>query len=626
MATSTESAHVPPTVNIPTVAETEAVKETTPPAQGPVTETVKEVSPPNPALETEGVKESQEDTAPIDNGHGSPTVEAQLPSFKEESYFVSDLKESEKKALQDLKLRVEEALKNNEFTEPPPKVPETKETPATTEPESKEDTKATESAESTVKEQEEKVAEVKESAATEAKETVKEEIKTTIEEVKVVETKTDIDVKSGGTDVRKEETEVTVTETVSVPAHGDVPKHEETVVLSQGSTESVTVTTTQAAASNETAVAENGKPVEVTVTTETEEIVMQPVENLYLWGVPLLHTMGDERTDVLLLKFLRARDFKVNEAFTMLKNTILWRKRFGADKLLEEDLGDDCKTAVYMHGVDKEGHPVCYNVYGVFQDKELYEKTFGDSEKCDRFLRWRIQLLEKEIVNQLSFKPGGVNSMVQITDLKNSPSPLLNKGLRQVTRQALAILQDNYPEFVARKIFLNVPWWYAAVNTMISPFLTQRTKSKFVYARPARVTETLFKYIAPEHVPIHYGGLSRENDTVFSPAEGGVQELIVKANEKHLLEFPATASEVGLALVWDVSVLGWDVNYGEEFVPDSENAYTIIVQKPKKIAADEVALRNSFKIGQPGKLVVTIDNTASKKKKLVVYRSKFLQQ
>lgn len=44
--------------------------------------------------------------------------------------------------------------------------------------------------------------------------------------------------------------------------------------------------------------------------------------------------------------------------------------------------------------------------------------------------------------------------MVQITDLKNAPS-LTTWGLQKVTKKALTILQDNYPEFVVRKIFIN---------------------------------------------------------------------------------------------------------------------------------------------------------------------------
>lgn len=49
--------------------------------------------------------------------------------------------------------------------------------------------------------------------------------------------------------------------------------------------------------------------------------------------------------------------------------------------------------------------------------------------------------------------------------------------------------------FCLIKVFINAPWWYLAFYTLISPFLTQRTKSKFVFASPARSAETLFKLV-----------------------------------------------------------------------------------------------------------------------------------
>lgn len=64
------------------------------------------------------------------------------------------------------------------------------------------------------------------------------------------------------------------------------------------------------------------------------------------------------------------------------------------------------------------------------------------------------------------------------------------------------------------------------------------------------------------------------------------------------------------------------MNYGAEFVPSAEDAYTVIVQKTRKmILSDEPFVKNSFKISEPGKVVLTIDNPTNKKKKLV-YRSK----
>lgn len=175
--------------------------------------------------------------------------------------------------------------------------------------------------------------------------------------------------------------------------------------------------------------------------------------NLTMWGIPLLGKNGDERSDVVLLKFLRARDFGVADALSMLLKCLSWRKDFEADKILEEDfLGFKELEGVvaYMHGFDREGHPVCYNAYGVFKDKDMYERIFGDDEKLKKFLRWRVQVLERGI-QLLHFKPGGVNSIIQVTDLKDMPK----RELRVASNHILSLFQDNYPEMVARKVFKN---------------------------------------------------------------------------------------------------------------------------------------------------------------------------
>ncbi|KAL4326274.1 hypothetical protein GQ457_11G011320 [Hibiscus cannabinus] len=341
----------------------------------------------------------------------------------------------------------------------------------------------------------------------------------------------------------------------------------------------------------------------------------QPAE-VSIWGIPLLK---DDRTDVILLKFLRARDFKVKDSFAMLRNTIKWRKEFGIDELLDEDLGDDMEKVVFMHGQDRESHPVCYNVYGEFQNKDLYQKAFSDEEKRTKFLRWRIQFLEKSI-RKLDFRPGGVSTVFQVSDLRNSPGPGKREH-RLATKQALELLQDNYPEFVAKQVFINVPWWYLAFYTMISPFMTQRTKSKFVFAGPTKSAETLFKYIPPEQVPIQYGGLSVDYcdcNPDFSDADPAT-EMTVKPGTKQTVEITIYEKCV---LVWEIRVVGWEVSYGAEFKPNTKDSYTVIIQKPRKMSGkDEPVVSQSFKVGELGKVLLTVDNPASKKKKLL-YRFK----
>ncbi|XP_052114893.1 patellin-3 isoform X2 [Arachis duranensis] len=488
---------------------------------------------------------------------------AQSVSFKEESYVVGDLPEAQKKALDDLKNLIQEALNKHELSSPPPPPPP------------KEEDKKKEEAVAAAEEKKEEAEEKKEEAAA-----AEEEKK---EEVVAAEEKKE-EVVAAAEEEKKETVEAIEESVVSVKVEEEGPSSSAVAVEEEKKEEAAAPPPPQA-------------PEEVSI-----------------WGIPLL---ADERSDVILLKFLRARDFKVKDAFTMIKNTVRWRKEFGIDSLIEEDLGSDWDKVVFTQGVDKEGHPVCYNVFGEFENKELYQKTFSDEEKRQKFIRWRIQLLEKS-VRKLDFSPRGISTIVQVNDLKNSPGQLSKRELRQATNQALQLLQDNYPEFVAKQVFINVPWWYLAFSRMISAFLTQRTKSKFVFAGPSKSAETLFKYIAPEQVPVQYGGLSREGEQEFSTADP-VTEVTIKPATKHTVEFSFAEKS---HLVWELRVVGWDVSHGAEFAPSADDGYTVIVQKSRKIApADETVICNSFKVGEPGKVVLTIDNQTSKKKKLL-YRSK----
>ncbi|KAJ4748328.1 Sec14p-like phosphatidylinositol transfer family protein [Rhynchospora pubera] len=338
-------------------------------------------------------------------------------------------------------------------------------------------------------------------------------------------------------------------------------------------------------------------------------------EEVFLWGVPLLPTKGTDATDVLLLKFLRAREFKPKEAFDMLRKTLIWRKSQNIDSILCDEKNNpnsDLDEACFIDGRDREGHPVCYNVLGGLSNTGLFETEEGR----ESLVRWRVRMMEKGI-GMLEFEPGQVVSMTQVVDLKDAPRPG-KKGVRAVLKRVVDVLQDNYPELVARTIFINVPFWYYALSAIVAPFLTQRTKSKFILSRPATTNETLLKYISPEALPIAYGGLKREGATEFS-LEDDVSEMFVKANSTETIEIPAP--QAGSTLVWDLSVLGWEVNYKEEFIPSDEGSYAVIIRKGKKLNSQEGLVHNSFKNNEAGKVVLTIENNSQKKKK-VLYRHK----
>ena len=65
---------------------------------------------------------------------------------------------------------------------------------------------------------------------------------------------------------------------------------------------------------------------------------------------------------------------------------------------------------------------------------------------------------------------------------------------------------------------------------------------------------------------------------------------------------------------------GWELDYSAEFVPIAEGSYTIVVEKPRRTTATEEAIHNSFTAKEAGKLVLSVDNTASRKRKVAAYR------
>ncbi|KAL0328661.1 UNVERIFIED_CONTAM: Patellin-4 [Sesamum calycinum] len=337
----------------------------------------------------------------------------------------------------------------------------------------------------------------------------------------------------------------------------------------------------------------------------------------------------------------KTREFKSSDAFEMLRNTLQWRKEQKMDSILDQDFGNDYDSVGYMKGLDREGHPVCYNVFGVFADDEVCDKTFGTEASRERFLRWRLQLLEKEI-QKLDFRPGGVSTLVQINDLKECPGPA-RKDLRLVSKQAVAILQDNYPEFVARNVRLSYLIYCALCldrtnkdyynKDLITPYvlfifvvldlyqcslLVLCVQCNSVALRNTKGQEQIrvqpplqgdrhtsqhkkCRYIRAEEIPVAYGGLQRENDPEFLAQD--------------------TVFEAGNILLWDLAIIGWDVSYKEEFVPTDEESYTVIVKKGRKISWQDEPIRNSYKNNEPGKVVITIENGMFKKKK-VLYRYK----
>ncbi|KAI4378574.1 hypothetical protein MLD38_016034 [Melastoma candidum] len=302
-------------------------------------------------------------------------------------------------------------------------------------------------------------------------------------------------------------------------------------------------------------------------------------KDITLWGVPLLPSKGHLGTNAVLSKFLEASGYRVPEAFEMLRATLQWRRTYAIDAIGNEQLGGDLEKFVYIAGADREGRPVWFNTYGAsLKDRESYIRHFGSSESRTEFMRCVVQSLESG-VEKLSFKDGGVDSLVHVADMMNLGNPKM-KELKDILWTSLVICRHRYPEIIRRHIMINVPFWYYVFHKLLAKFVPWQNNRKFILARPSRVTQTLLKYIEPEDLPRHYGGLKREGDDEFTELDKAT-EVVVRAKSTERIVIPFT--EAGATVVWDVAVVGGGVSYKEEFVPEDECSYKVLIRKTKRL-------------------------------------------
>ncbi|KAL9229055.1 hypothetical protein vseg_004571 [Gypsophila vaccaria] len=334
-------------------------------------------------------------------------------------------------------------------------------------------------------------------------------------------------------------------------------------------------------------------------------------EEASLWGVPLL---DDKRSRHIILNFLRAKDFQVLNAFDMIKNTLQWRAQLGVDTLLQEDLGNSYDRVLFTHGFDKEGYPVWYFVLG-----ELLKMTSCDDEHQHKFYCWLIQFVEKNVRKlDISTSTGGRKSFVLVIDLETYLWHVSRDSYKVISR-FLQLLHDYYPEFLEKQVWINVSWWYRYYSRVYC-LVTDRwsTKKLVVFAGTSKTVDTLFKYISPGQVPIRYGGLSKDNEEESSrlnPDDEPISEASINPDRKHTLEF--NFAEM-CDIHWDLRVIGWEISFEAKFMPTLKGSYVAMISMNRKLRPiDAPVISDSFRVTEPGKLVLTVHNTSSKRKKLV---------
>uniref|UniRef100_A0A182NBD2 Protein real-time n=1 Tax=Anopheles dirus TaxID=7168 RepID=A0A182NBD2_9DIPT len=211
-----------------------------------------------------------------------------------------------------------------------------------------------------------------------------------------------------------------------------------------------------------------------------------------------------------LLRFLRARDFSIDKATTMLQESLQWRKEHRIDDILSE-----YKTPAVVekyfpggwHHHDKDGRPLYILRLGTMDVKGLL-KSVGE----DELLKLTLHICEEGLrlmkdATKLFGKP--IWNWCLLVDLDGlSMRHLWRPGVKALLR-IIETVEKNYPETMGRVLIVRAPRVFPVLWTIVSTFIDENTRSKFLFFGGPdcmHAEDGIEQYINTDKIPSFLGG------------------------------------------------------------------------------------------------------------------------
>ncbi|CAH2350954.1 phosphatidylinositol transfer protein Sfh5p [[Candida] railenensis] len=210
----------------------------------------------------------------------------------------------------------------------------------------------------------------------------------------------------------------------------------------------------------------------------------------------------------ILYKYLVATEFDVALTVERLVKTLNWRNTFrplsAAYKEKFESDFEDLGVITVFDSNKENLSVVTWNLYkNIKSPKKLFEKQ-NEKETLPGtpFLRWRIGLMERSL-SQIDFTSTDNNKIAQIHDYKDVSFFKVDPGMKEATKEIIAIFGDHYPELLSIKFFMNVPtlmsWMFAFVRLL---GVGAATVKKFQVLNSGDVSS----WFPKKQLPAAYGG------------------------------------------------------------------------------------------------------------------------
>lgn len=225
------------------------------------------------------------------------------------------------------------------------------------------------------------------------------------------------------------------------------------------------------------------------------------LQNLKLKLFNIDHPKNNPNEVIRCLKEYKGNEQACEKAF---RKMIDWRNETNADKLLEEYSPPSLYNyfpAGIIKGVDLDGDPIHIERTGAADSVGLL-KRYGKEEMI-KYAIWLREIQSNgEWHKEYELQQGHpVKEFTVIMDMDGLSMNQLNPNLVSIGQEVARIVQEYYPGYVKRFIFIRCPPIFHFALNFFKSFLDERMKEKITVLDKNRYCEELKQYLDPAILP-----------------------------------------------------------------------------------------------------------------------------
>ncbi|CAG7832599.1 unnamed protein product [Allacma fusca] len=302
-----------------------------------------------------------------------------------------------------------------------------------------------------------------------------------------------------------------------------------------------------------------------------------------------LELTEEQQSNMQLIRWLRAREYKLDQSEEMLRKSLKWREQNNMSDILNWE-PPEMVTKVFpvdADGIDNANSPVVilpmghYDLRGLIQ-AGYYKETIRHVDKI-------LETATEKMKGRLTSEGVPVTQFTCIFDMDQLGMKTVGSFMViRLIKEVIEHFEDHYPETFRQCFIINSSRIFQMLFAIVKPLLSRRTYEKIqILTIPSKWKPIILAEIPVNQLPECYGGTAWSNLHQllgYGMKGDSLIELTIPAGE--VFKVSQKISEEKCLLNWNITIEHYDIDFyvtfdGKEIVPKTR------LQSPQ-VQADKV--------------------------------------